>query len=454
MNESVAIIGAGPVGSLAALGFGHRDYKVTLFDMRPDPRTTKGTKLKSINLAVSDRGINAMQYVDENMSQRVLSGIIPMYGRMVHDLDGHQESQKYGLQGEHINSIDRAELSKSLVSEIELFDRNNANQITFKFECKILNMHILKDEDCVQVEYMDKHSKRRFEKFDFVIGADGCYSKVRGALMKYTRMDYKQVYIDMCYLELSIPPGPNSSFLIDANHLHIWPRKDFMLIALPNKDGSFTCTVFGPWKLMESLNTVNKITNFFHTNFSDAVPLIGEESITRAFLNNPRNALMHVTCSTYHYSDKCILIGDAAHSMVPFYGQGMNCGFEDIRILLEMLKKTHGDRTVTFEEYSTTRHKDLVAILRLALNNFYEMSTKVQSPLFLLRKGVDGILGRLFPLFWIPLYTMVSFRADIPYSKCIETEKRQTSILKTGSCLLLLSLTATLVKHLFHRTSK
>ncbi len=454
MTETVAIIGTGPVGSLAALGFAHRGYKVTLFDLRPDPRTTEDTKLRSINLAVSDRGISAMKYVDGNMAKRSLSEIIPMYGRMIHDLGGHQQSQKYGLHGEHINSIDRAKLNKSLVNEIELFNKNSSNEITFNFKCKFLNMHLLKDKDCVQVEYLDKNSKRSYANFDFIIGADGCYSKVRSALMKYTRMDYQQVYIDMCYLELSIPAGPNSSFLIDANHLHIWPRKDFMLIALPNMGGSFTCTVFGPWKLMESLNTEEKVKSFFSTNFSDAVPLIGEDHIVEAFLHNPRNALMHVTCSTYHNTDKCILIGDSAHSMVPFYGQGMNCGFEDIRVLLQMLEKNDGNRAVTFEEYSTTRHQNLVAILKLALDNFYEMSTKVQSPLFLLRKGVDNVLGRLFPSHWIPLYTMVSFRADIPYSVCIETENRQAKVVKYGSYSILLGITVALLKHFIQRAGK
>lgn len=441
MTQSVAIIGTGPVGSLAALGFAQQSYKVTLFDFRPDPREMHDSNIRSINLAVSDRGIEAMKYVDPDMTKRILKGIIPMYGRMIHDLEGNQESQKYGLYGQHINSIDRSKLNNDLINELDIFNKcHHENNISTNFKCKFVSMRVDKKQDNVEIEYIDPQKVRTFAKFDFVIGADGCYSKVRNALMKYVRMDYTQKYIDMCYLELSIPPGKDNAFLIDANHLHIWPRKDFMLIALPNADGSFTSTFFGPWKMTESLNSKEAVDKFFNKNFPDAVPLIGIDKIEDAFMNHPRSALMHVTCSTYHYSDKCIIIGDAAHSMVPFYGQGMNCGFEDIRILLELLDKYHQNRKKAFEEYSTTRHKNLLAILKLALDNFSEMSTKVQSPIFLMRKKIDGVLGRLFTNYWIPLYTMVSFRADIPYAECIRIEKRQQHILEcinyvAGACI-------------------
>ncbi|VEU20860.1 DEKNAAC101706 [Brettanomyces naardenensis] len=428
-STTAAVIGIGPVGSLAALGLAHKGYQVSLFDFRPDPRDINDVNLRSINLAVSDRGITAMKYVDQEMADRLLKGIIPMYGRMIHDLKGNQESQKYGLFREHINSIDRGKLNEDLVSEVERYNKSNPeNRIQLNFKCKFTNFHA--DDSGVTIEYSDAERMKRTAKFDFVVGADGCYSRVRSALMKYIRMDYKQFYIDMCYLELSIPPGPKGSFRIDANHLHIWPRKNFMLIALPNGDGSFTSTFFGPWKLTESLNKKELVEQFFSENFEDAVDLIGMDKIVEAFLDHPKGALMPVTCNQYHYSDKCIIIGDAAHSMVPFYGQGMNCGFEDIRVLLQLLDKHDQDRKLAFDEYTATRHKDLLAILELALNNYYEMSTKVQSPRYLIRKRLDGILGRLIPKYWIPLYTMVSFRADIPYSDCIRIEERQQTILK------------------------
>lgn len=426
MTESVGIVGAGLVGALMALGLGHRGYDVTLFDLREDPRKTNNVSkknLRSINLAVSDRGIRGLEFVDKEMSKRVLEGIIPMHGRMIHTLDGKQESQIYGLFGEHINSIDRAKLNENLIDEIERFNKDATNPIKLRFETKIDNIKF--NPKGAVIEFGDKN----IEEFDFIVGADGSYSNVRYQMQKYIRMDYSQEYIDKCYLELYIPPGPNGSFLLDPNHLHIWPRKDFMLIALANGDGSFTSTFFGPWELTESLNEPTLIKDFFQSNFPDAVTLIGMENIVKVFMENPKGALMQVTCGKYNYGDKCIIIGDASHSMVPFYGQGMNCGFEDVRILLELMDKSKS-REDAFECYSRDRHEDLKAILKLAIDNYKEMSTKVISQAYLFRKALDGFLGRVIPQYWVPLYTMVSFRGDIPYSECIRREKRQRRILK------------------------
>lgn len=430
MSESVAVVGAGLVGALIALGLGKRGYNVTLFELRVDPRSTDNVNkknLRSINLAVSDRGIRGLQFVDKDMSDRVLKDIIPMYGRMIHKLDGEQESQIYGLFGEHINSIDRAKLNENLIDEIEKFNSDAINPINLKFSHKITNISF--NSRCAIIDCVDNELNNNKFEFDFIIGADGSYSNVRYQMQKYIRMNYSQEYIDKCYLELYIPPGPDGSFLLDPNHLHIWPRKEFMLIALANNDGSFTSTFFGPWELTESLNKSEIIEKFFNENFPDAIKLIGIENIIKVFLENPKGALMQVTCNKYNYSDKCIIIGDASHSMVPFYGQGMNCGFEDVRILLNLLDSNES-REVAFNSYSEKRHDDLKAILKLAIDNYKEMSTKVISHAYLFRKTLDGILGKLIPKYWIPLYTMVSFRGDIPYSQCVEREERQQKILK------------------------
>lgn len=438
MSESVAVIGAGLVGALVALGLGHRGYNVTLFDLRDDPRTA-GTAIKknlrSINLAVSDRGIRGLEFVDSEMSARVLKEIIPMHGRMIHTLDGKQESQIYGLFGEHINSIDRAKLNESLLDEIDTFNKTAVNQIKLKFEHKLVNLNFNTRGASVECEV--RYGVKRSFDFDFVIGADGSYSNVRYQMQKYIRMDYSQEYIDKCYLELYIPPGENGAFLLNPNHLHIWPRKEFMLIALANSDGSFTSTFFGPWSLTEALKKAEDIETFFLSNFPDAADLIGMENVVKAFTGNPKGALMQVTCSQYHFPDKCIILGDASHSMVPFYGQGMNCGFEDVRILLGLLDEKE-TREAAFDTYTANRHKDLKAILKLALDNYKEMSTKVISSAYLLRKTLDSFLGRLIPQYWIPLYTMVSFRGDIPYSQCVRREKTQQKILK---CIELGSIT-------------
>ncbi|KAG7883425.1 hypothetical protein KL938_002662 [Ogataea parapolymorpha] len=425
-KESVGVIGAGLVGALVALGLAKQGYNVTLYDLRSDPRTAKETSLRSINLAVSERGIRALRYVDEEMAERVLDGIIPMHGRMIHDLDGNQESQLYGLFGEAINSIDRKKLNQSLIEEIELFNSTAKSKIELIFEAKVTSVQV---NGGVTIDYVHAGEPQRDHK-DFVVGADGTYSVVRQSLQKLIRMNYSQEYIDMCYLEMYIPPGPNGSFRIDPNRLHIWPRKTFMLIALANQDGSFTSTFFGPWELVESLQSPKTIEFFFKKNFKDAIPLIGLDKIIECFTTYPRGALMQVNCSKYNFEDKCIIIGDAAHSMVPFYGQGMNCGLEDVRILLELLEKNRHDRCTAFDTYTESRAEDLKAILKLALRNYHEMSSDVTSSIYLFRKKLDGVLGRLMPQHWIPLYTMVSFRSDISYSDAVKFSQKQQRILK------------------------
>ncbi|SCW00106.1 LAFE_0B09582g1_1 [Lachancea fermentati] len=436
MPESVAVIGAGLVGCLAAVALAKRNYDVTLFDYRHDPRlaSTSDRNLRSINLAISARGITALQFVDRAMSERVLREIIPMRGRMIHDTLGHQEPQNYGLFGECINSIDRAVLNNSLLDELEAYPN-----IKLQFGHKLARIafgarHQTCEFTTTSAAGPQSDARARFD-FDFVVGCDGAYSTTRSQMQRVIRMDYAQEYIDCCYIELYIPPAKDvnpaygGKFSISPNHLHIWPRHNYMLIALANADGSFTSTFFGPWSLVESLDSTSKIEAFFVENFPDAVDLIGLDEAVYAFENHPKGALMCVECKPYHVAGKAIILGDAAHSMVPFYGQGMNCGFEDVRVLMQILDQNHGNRARAFDEYTAQRHKDLVSIIELAKNNYKEMSHKVTSKWFLLRKKLDTILGRTLKDRWLPLYTMVSFRADIPYHKAIEVEKRQKRIL-------------------------
>lgn len=374
--------------------------------------------MRSINLAVSDRGINALQYVDENLAEVVLSKVIPMTGRMIHDLEGNLQSQNYGLNGvEAINSIDRSFLNELLLNEVE------KSGITLQFN------HKLEKFDLKQRPKLIFQNNKEFFA-DFIVGADGSFSKVRQNLQKFTRMDYVQEYIDCAYLELSIPTGPESNkFLLDKNHLHIWPRDKFMLIALPNLDGSFTSTFFAPWDIIETLDNDEAVLQFFNKYFKDSIELIGEERLLYAFKNHPRGKLLSLNCNPYHFEDKAIIIGDAAHSMVPFYGQGMNCGFEDVFVLLQLLEAeaTTGE---AFAKYSSTRHKDLSAIIELAKENYKEMSHKVNSKLFLIKKQIDFLLTRILKDKWLPLYTMISFRSDISYSQAVKTHQRQDKVLR------------------------
>lgn len=435
-HQGVGIVGAGLVGCLTALAFAAKGFSVTLFELRPDPKKVTNEKnLRSINLAVSDRGIRALKYVDSEMADRVLEHVIPMTGRMIHDLSGtKQESQAYGLFGESINSIDRSFLNDYLLDEIRHSD------INVHFNHKLIRLDDLSSEEkSPKLTFLDtsesNESTMKSYEFDYVIGADGAHSQFRYQLQKSMRMNISQEYIDMQYLELSIPPNTtgDSKFHIDPNHLHIWPRHEFMLIALANEDGSFTSTFFSPWSVIESFGTSSdKFIDFFKYNFPDAFKLMGEKKLRYAFENQPRGSLMQVNAYPYHNPNgRALIIGDAAHLMVPFYGQGMNCGFEDIRVLMELIDKNNGEVSESFRQYSVLRAEDLQTISKLALDNYHEMSSKVTNVWYLFRKKIDNMLGRygngLFQ--WIPMYTMISFRGDIPYSKAIKIEKRQTKIL-------------------------
>ncbi|CAK9437762.1 uncharacterized protein LODBEIA_P21400 [Lodderomyces beijingensis] len=420
--EAIGIVGAGLVGCLAALAFAAKGYEVTLFEARPDPATVDAGQrnLRSINLAVSNRGLRALKYVDEDLATLVLEHVIPMKGRMIHDITGlKQESQLYGLNGECINSIDRSFLNDILLDELK--KRN----VKVHFQHKLVRMTNVDAKPTLETI----NAAGEIEKyvFDYAVGSDGAHSQFRYQMQKHMRMNFTQEYIDMQYMELYIPPDPNpqTKFSIDPNHLHIWPRHDFMLIALANGDGSFTSTFFSPWSLIESIKSSKEFVEFFRRNFPDALGLIGEQALKEAYESNPRGSLMQVSAYPYNSpKGKTIIIGDAAHSMVPFYGQGMNCGFEDVRVLMELVD-THKGLSQAFIEYSPARKADLDAICKLALANYHEMSSNVTNVWYLAKKKLDYTLGKWFKNKWLPLYTMVSFRDDIPYSRAIEIEQSQ-----------------------------
>lgn len=459
-NESellIGIVGAGLVGTLAALAFASKGHHVTLYEMRSDPRTEdeSGRTLRSINLAVSERGLAAIKYINQELVDKVMESVIPMKGRMIHDASGtKQESQIYGLFGEAINSIDRRLLNKILLDEVEKLG------VELKFSHKLVTISNLgHDTKKPDLAFYSDALGTTHQKFDYVIGADGAHSHFRFQMQKSMRMDFSQKYIDMQYLELYIPPAKGANkFAIDANHLHIWPRKDYMLIALANTDGSFTSTFFSTWGLIESFKSAEQFLEFFETSFPDAYGLIGEKGLKYAFNSQPRGSLMQVATGPFvHPGGNAVIIGDAAHSMVPFYGQGMNCGFEDVHVLMKLIDANSGDLLEAFSQYTAARKEDVDAICKLAMDNYYEMSTKVIDPLYLLRKKVDYYLGKyanekLFP--WIPMYTMISFRDDIRYLDAVRIEKRQKQILDcvlyvTAGTVILYG--AAKVAHLFDR---
>lgn len=427
----VVIIGAGLVGALAGISFARRGYKVSIFDARPDPRLEQNQQGRSINLAVSARGIGAIRSIDARLCDEIVQRSIPMKGRMIH-IDGEQQSQLYGLFGECINSIDRSQLNINLLDEAEKY-----GCVSLEFNHKLLSINFEEQVALFQNCSVDSKTRSLSEKthsFDLLVGCDGAFSVVRASMMRIQRMNFTQEYIEHAYLELSIPASTTGNPQLDQGHLHIWPRQEFMLIALPNPDNSFTSTFFAPFSLFESIKTPDDILAFFAKQFPDALELIGEARLLHVWEKNPISPLLQIRCAPYHYQDKAILLGDATHAMAPFYGQGMNCGFEDLRVLNEILDSHSVKASDTsglsraLSTYSSTRHEDLLAILDLAMGNYIEMRSSVTSRLYLLKKRIDGIMGHLFQHRWVPMYSMVSFRDDIPYAQVMKRQAWQSKI--------------------------
>jgi kynurenine 3-monooxygenase len=405
---SIAIAGAGLVGSLLSIYLRKRGYNVTVFERRPDMRIKGFEGGRSINLALSNRGIRALEEI--GLAEPLKEVAIPMHGRVMHDRKGNLTFQAYGKQGQYINSVSRSGLNVVLIGEAEKLG------VKFLFTQRI---------DKVDLEKTIING----EKFDLIIGADGAFSAVRSALQFTDRFDYSQDYIAHGYKELSIPAGSGGSFQIEKNALHIWPRESFMMIALPNPDGSFTCTLFFPFDGKVSFNelkTKDDVQKFFEETFPDALKLM--PTMLEDFMSNPMSSLVTVRCSPW-VRNNTLVIGDAAHAIVPFFGQGMNAGFEDCRILNKLLDKHSDNWEKVLPEFQATRKPDTDAIAQLALDNFIEMRDLVGEPSFLLRKKIEAKLHELFPEKWIPLYSMVTFHDSMRYSDAYRIGQQQKKIM-------------------------
>jgi kynurenine 3-monooxygenase len=415
-TRHISIIGAGLVGSLMAVYMRNRGYDVSVFERRPDFRKTRIDGGRSINLALSNRGIRALKEVGAaDIVQRLA---IPMHGRMMHAVDGKLTFQRYGREGQYINSISRANLNLSL---IELAERHGVN---FKFDHRVSKVNF---EDSVITFEAGSTSFER--AFDGIIGADGAFSATRLSMQFTDRYNFSQDYIHHGYKEFEIPPGPFNQFLMEKNALHIWPRESFMLIALPNIEGSFTCTLFFPFEgdlSFQSLNSDQRVTDLFAKHFPDALDLM--PNVLDDFKTNPTSSLVTIKCFPW-VRNNTLLIGDAAHAIVPFYGQGMNAGFEDCRILDEMLTSYSDDWGKAITAFQKERKPDTDAIAELALDNFVEMRDLVADEEFLLRKKIEARLHDLYPDEWIPLYSMVTFYDSIRYSEAQRIGARQKSIM-------------------------
>jgi len=421
------LIGSGLAGGLLAAYLGRRGYEVDLYERRADPREGNIVGGRSINLAISTRGIQALEQI--GLADEALQSAIPMRGRIIHDTYGALHFTPYDVDPKKcINSIGRASLNTTV---IEAAQRYPNVRVHFNHRCVDVDL----DTPTVQLE--TKHGQLAAHG-DAVIGVDGAFSAVRQSMqMHIDSFEYDESYLAHGYKELTIPPGPDGSWRMEKNALHIWPRKSFMMIALPNPDGSFTCTLFWEFegqRSFASTKTDEDVRRFFEEEFPDAVPLM--PTLLEDFKNNPTGSLVTIRCAPWYYRDKVCLLGDAAHAVVPFYGQGMNAAFEDCVVLDEFLEKFPENRQRAFAEYFSRRKENADALADLAVGNFIEMRDKTASKAFRAKKKLDHLLEAALPGVYLPLYTMVTF-TRMPYSVAAKRARLQDLFVYTTLTVLL-----------------
>jgi len=407
------------VGTLEACLLAQRGFNVDLYEYRQDIRTMEHVPGRSINLAMSVRGRSAMRQVglEEDV---VRNHGIPMYARMIHDVSGQTREIPYNREGKCIYSVGRRYVNEILLTKAESF-----SNVTCHFEHRLADVNL----DTATMTFANPDGEGTFtRKADVLIGCDGAYSAVRKKMLKRPHFNYNQTYIPHGYMELCIPATDKGEFAMPPNYLHIWPRGQFMMIALPNQDKSWTVTLFMPFDIFDAITTPEKLLDFFKTTYADSIPLIGEERLVEDFFRNKRLPMISVKCSPYHIGTSSLIMGDAAHAMVPFYGQGMNCGMEDCLVLNELLDEFGNDLSLALPAYSVTRNPDAEAIVDLAMYNYVEMRDHVNTRAYLFRKKVDNLLNVLLPKTWVPLYSMVTFSRE-PYHKCIEKKEWQDKTL-------------------------
>ena len=428
-QDNIVIIGAGLCGSLLALRLAQRGFKVAVYESRPDLRTTDISAGRSINLALSDRGFKALRLA--GVEEKAKEICIPMYGRLMHDTEGNTFASNYsGREDEYINSISRGDLNGILLTEAE-----QHKNVTIHFNKKCTSVDI----ENTTATFEDYQTKEiNIVNSDVIFGTDGAGSILRKSyyLERKFLFSYSQNYLSHGYKELEIPADKNGKHQISDAHLHIWPRGDYMLIALPNMDGSFTVTLFLSYDEGEynfnNLTSEAKITTFFENEFPDALALI--PNIKDEFFNNPTGALGTVKCSPWSYKNNTILMGDAAHAIVPFYGQGMNASFEDVVVFDEILGHFERSREIcdwnsVFKSYEKARKEDTDAIADLAIDNFYEMKDHVANPLFKQKRKIEMDLEKHFPNQYFSKYSLVTFNENIPYSEAMKKGRAQDKAL-------------------------
>ena len=418
-SQTITLVGAGLTGPLLAISLAQRGFRVHIFERRPDMRLVRSSAGRSINLAVSTRGIHALR--EAGLWDQMSRIIIPMKGRMMHSLAGELTFQPYGKNdAEVINSISRADLNVALMNAAE------TQGVTIHF-----------GERCIGMDWTAGGARFRNEETgrettvdsEVVIGTDGSASALRLDMQKLGRLNFSQDNLDYGYKELTIAASVGGKHLLEPHALHIWPRGSYMLIALPNIDGTFACILFLPFEGRESfatLDTGEKALHFLNERFADAVPLMPQ--LQESYSGNPTGSMVTVKCAPWHVDGKVLLLGDAAHAIVPFFGQGMNCAFEDCTVFLDLLDRHGPNWPALFQEFEAARKHNTDSIADLALENFVEMRDRVADPRFLFRKKVELALESKYPSHFVPKYAMVTFHR-VPYSVALSRGKIQDRLL-------------------------
>lgn len=444
----VAIVGGGLVGALESCMLAKRGFDVTLFEARHDGRNEPSYYGRSINLAISHRGICALERL--KLDDVVKRHAIPMGARMIHDTAGRTTAIPYDPMGRCINSIERAALNNYLLNKAQA-----EFNVQIRFNHKLVDMNAESGELWFrQRDDDDDDDQVHKYKFDLILGCDGARSIVRSLLARQSQMDVHQSFIEHGYMELRIAPlstaaaasePANGRYKMAPNYLHIWPRGKYMMIALPNTDCSFTCTLFAPWQIFDKLKSDNQeAMRFFKANFPDALELIGTDSVRETLAQVRASALISIKCKPYTYKHRVALLGDAAHAMVPFYGQGMNCGFEDCLVLDEMFDAhfeaaaggVGGSLERVLAAYDERRCPNGHAMCDLAMYNYVEMRDLVNTFAFRMRKHMDNLLYRKLGAIWTPLYTMVTF-TRLPIHECVRKRAQQDKLLARAGWLSL-----------------
>ncbi|KAI4483594.1 hypothetical protein M0804_007854 [Polistes exclamans] len=420
----IGIVGGGLVGTLAACYFAKRGHSISVYEYRSDIRKEKLIG-QSIDLALSTRGREALRAVGLEDALVNQHGIA-MKGRMLHGRNGQLKEMIYdSVKGNCIYSVNRQYLNEILLNggPILQFD---AMDLPYKY---------------VQICFSTKNQTTEEVNIDLIIGADGAYSTIRKIFLKRPLFNYSQTYIEHGYVELFIPSGKKSEFAMSGNHLHIWPRDEFMMIALPNEDHSFTANLFAPFSTFDKLKTPESLITFYKKQFPDVLTLIGEEILVKNYFKKKPQTLISIKCRPFHVGKTAILVGDAAHAMVPFYAQGMNTGFEDISLLDNLMEKYNSNLIEILPKFSELRCNDAEAICDLAMYNYIEMRHLVQKKSFALRRHLDTFLYKFIPNTWIPLYSTVHF-SRMSFQECITNKKWQDKVLQRSLWYLGSALTA------------